>query len=60
MNCFFASLPANSLVRFDAFQGGLGVNTTTGAIDFTGLDRVFAAAEANNVTLIGASEMSGG
>ena len=52
MNSFFASLPPNSLVRFDAFQGALGVNTTTGAIDFTGLDRVFAAAEANNVTLI--------
>lgn len=44
---FFASRPANSLIRFDAFQA-LAINKKTGKLDTTAIDAVFAAAEKAN------------
>lgn len=41
---YFSALPDGSLTRFNAFQN-LAVNRHSGEIDFTALDRVFAAAE---------------
>lgn len=52
MSDFFSTLPAGSVVRFDAFQGGLGVNPATGVVDWTGLDRVFNLAATHDVELI--------
>ncbi|HEY2562298.1 MAG TPA: hypothetical protein VGI44_01230 [Acidimicrobiales bacterium] len=46
------SLPAGAVVRFEAFQGGYATNPATDALDFTGIDRVFADAEARGVLLI--------
>jgi hypothetical protein len=51
LDAFFASLRANSVVRFWAFQGQ-GVNRITKKVDYTGLDRVFRAAERHNQRLI--------
>jgi len=48
----FSKLPPRSVVRFDAFEGGLGVNPKTDQIDFTGLDRVFRAAEQHGIQLV--------
>jgi mannan endo-1,4-beta-mannosidase len=48
----FSRLPPRSVVRFDAFEGGLGVNPKTDQIDFTGLDRVFRAAEQHGIQLV--------
>jgi mannan endo-1,4-beta-mannosidase len=44
LDAFFAGLRPDSVVRFWAFQAQ-GVNRTTKRLDFTGLDRVFRAAE---------------
>jgi mannan endo-1,4-beta-mannosidase len=52
LNAFFASLPANSLVRFWAFQGSMAINIKTHQIDWAPLDRVFAAAAAHGQRLI--------
>src|SRR3984957_12615359 len=52
LNAFFASLPANSLVRFWAFQGSMAINIKTHEIDWAPLDRVFAAAAAHGQRLI--------
>lgn len=51
LDAFFGSLRPDSVVRFWAFQG-LGYNRTTHRIDFTGLDRVFRAAERHGQRLI--------
>src|SRR5665213_259194 len=48
----FASLPANSLVRFWAFQGTMATNVNTHQLDWGPLDRVFAAAAAHGQRLI--------
>jgi len=48
----FASLPANSLVRFWAFQDAIATNVQTDQLDWTPLDRVFAAAAAHGQRLI--------
>ena len=52
LNQLFSSIAPRAVVRFDAFEGGLGVNPTTGQLDFTGLDRVFAAAERHHIELM--------
>ena len=39
-------------MRFEAFQGGYATNPATDTLDFTGIDRVFADAEARGVLLI--------
>ena len=52
MNQLFASLPPNSLVRFWAFQGTIATNVNTDQLDWTPIDRVFAAAAAHNQRLI--------
>jgi hypothetical protein len=44
LDAFFGALRPDSVVRFWAFQAQ-GVNRTTKRLDFTGLDRVFRAAE---------------
>jgi len=46
------SIPPGAVVRFEAFQGGYATNPNTGSLDFSGIDRVFAAAEARGVLLI--------
>ncbi|MBK5305300.1 MAG: hypothetical protein JJD92_01285 [Frankiaceae bacterium] len=51
LDAFFGSLRADSVVRFWAFQAQ-GVNRTTKRIDYTGLDRVFRAAERHQQRLI--------
>jgi mannan endo-1,4-beta-mannosidase len=51
LNSFFASLPPNSLVRFWAYQA-LATNVHTHALDWAGIDRVFAAAAAHGQRLI--------
>lgn len=51
LDAFFAGLRPNSVVRFWAFQAQ-GVNKTTRKIDYTGLDRVFRAAERHSQRLI--------
>jgi hypothetical protein len=51
LDAFFASLRPDSVVRFWAFQAQ-GVNKTTHRLDFTGLDRVFRAAERHGQRLI--------
>ncbi|MFC9553334.1 beta-mannosidase [Rhodococcus sp. NPDC056960] len=48
---FFGSLPQGSLTRFNAFQW-LAIDKATGALDFTGIDRVFRAAEARRQLVI--------
>jgi mannan endo-1,4-beta-mannosidase len=52
MAAFFRSLPAGAVVRFQAFQETTGTNPATGAADWVGLDRVFAAATAAGVGVI--------
>ena len=52
MTAFFASLPRDSIVRFNAFQSSIGINVYTDTIDWTALDRVFALAAANHIFLI--------
>ena len=52
LNQLFASLPPNSLVRFWAFQETIATNINTHQLDWGPLDRVFAAAAANNQRLI--------
>jgi hypothetical protein len=51
LDSFFAELRPDSVVRFWAFQA-LGVNRATRRIDFTGLDRVFRAAERHGQRLL--------
>jgi hypothetical protein len=48
---FFAGLRPDSVVRFWAFLA-LGVNKNTHRVDFTGIDRVFRAAERHGQRLI--------
>ena len=48
----FSSLAPNSLVRIWAFQGSMATNVRTGALDWSPLDRVFAAAAAYRQRLI--------
>ena len=52
LNQLFASLPPNSLVRFWAFQETIATNINTHQLDWGPLDRIFAAAAANNQRLI--------
>ncbi len=52
LNQLFSSRPANSLVRFWAFQATIATNMTTHQLDWGPLDRVFAAAAAHNQRLI--------
>lgn len=51
LDVYFGSLPSRSLTRFDAFQS-LATNKSTGRLDFTALDAVFAAAERHGQLLI--------
>ncbi|MDT7545571.1 MAG: mannan endo,4-beta-mannosidase [Actinomycetota bacterium] len=51
LDAFFAGLRPDSVVRFWAFQAQ-GVNKATHKIDFTGLDRVFRAAERHGQRLL--------
>lgn len=44
LDAFFDKVPEHALTRFAMFQA-LAVNKTTGALDFTAADAVFAAAE---------------
>jgi hypothetical protein len=44
LDAFFAGLPAGSTVRMWGFQGSFATNPVTRARDWTGLDRVVAAA----------------
>jgi mannan endo-1,4-beta-mannosidase len=46
LDTLMQSVPPNGLVRLNAFQA-LGVNVTTHQLDFTGIDRVVAAAARN-------------
>ena len=52
LNQLFASLPANSLVRFWAFQGTMATDITTHQLNWGPLDRVFAAAAAHSQRLV--------
>ncbi len=52
INTFFSSLPAGSIVRFDAFQTTIGEDRGTSTVDWTPLDTVFTEAAANNIYLI--------
>ena len=51
LDAFFTGLRPDSVVRFWAFQAQ-GVNTHTHRIDYTGLDRVFRAAERHHQRLL--------
>jgi hypothetical protein len=51
LDAFFAGLRADSVVRFWAFQAQ-GVNKATHQLDYTGLDRVFRAAERHGQRLM--------
>jgi len=52
LNQLFSSLPPNSLVRFWAFQDAIATNVQTNQLDWTPLDRVFAAAAAHGQRLV--------
>ncbi len=52
LSTFFTSLPPHSLVTFDAFQSTIGLNAQTGKVDWSPLDRVFAAAAAAHVYVV--------
>ncbi len=52
LNELFSSLPPNSLVRIWAFQDAIATNVQTGQLDWSPLDRVFAAAAAYGQRLI--------
>src|SRR3954452_1551634 len=51
LDAFFAGLRPDSVVRFWAFQA-LAVNKSSRTLDFTGIDRVFAAAERRGQRLL--------
>ena len=51
-DALFSQLPAGTLVPFWATQAMAYNNKSTHAIDFTGIDRVFAAAQRNHVLLM--------
>ena len=59
LDAFFSSLRPNSVVRFWAFQAQ-GVNRFTKRIDYTGIDRVFRAAERHRQRLIPVLANQGG
>ncbi|HWE65156.1 MAG TPA: pentapeptide repeat-containing protein, partial [Acidimicrobiales bacterium] len=40
------------MLRFEAFQGGYATNPTSSSLDFAGIDRVFADAQAHGVLVI--------
>lgn len=52
LNALFSSLPPNSLVRIWAFQDAIATNVQTDQLDWSPLDRVFAAAAAHGQRLI--------
>ncbi len=52
INGLFSTFRANSVVRMWAWQGSMGINPTTKALDFAGIDRVLASAKKNNIKLI--------
>ena len=52
LDAFFYKLRPNSTVRMWAFQGSMATNTTTKLTDWTGLDRVVAAAQKDGIKLI--------
>ena len=52
LDTFFSKLRPNSIVRMWAFQGSITTDTTTKKTDWTGLDRVIAAASKRNIKLI--------
>ncbi|HSW88398.1 MAG TPA: cellulase family glycosylhydrolase [Candidatus Saccharimonadales bacterium] len=52
LDAFFAQLRPNSTVRMWAYQGSITTNTTTKQTDWTGLDRVVAAAQKDGIKLI--------
>jgi len=57
---FFSSLPANSIVRFWAFQGDFATNINTHRLDWRPLDSVFYAAAKYHVYLIPVVSDQGG
>jgi hypothetical protein len=52
LDAFFAGLPPHSMVRMWAFQGSMATNPTTHQRDWTGLDRVVAAAQRHSQLLV--------
>ena len=52
MDTFLAKLLPNSVVRLWAFQGSMATNPKTKKTDWTGLDKVVAAAAKNKIKLI--------
>lgn len=52
LDAFFARLPQNATVRIWGFQGSMATNPETGARDWSGLDRVVAAAQRHGQHLI--------
>lgn len=52
LNDLFAHLPPATVVRAWAFQASMGINPATGERDWTGLDRLVAAADTHHVKLI--------
>ncbi|HSX10035.1 MAG TPA: cellulase family glycosylhydrolase [Candidatus Saccharimonadales bacterium] len=52
LDAFFSHLRPNSMIRMWAFQGTIATNVKTKQIDWTGLDRVVAAAQKDNIKLI--------
>ena len=52
LDAFFAGLPPHSMVRMWAFQGSMATNPTTHQRDWTGLDRVVAAAQRHGQMLV--------
>ncbi len=52
INSFFATLRPNSMVRMWAWQGSMAINPTTKQLDWTGIDRVLAAAKRYHQKLI--------
>jgi len=52
ISAMFAGLKRNSLVRFDVFEGTLGTNATTHAIDWAPIDHIFSLAAQYRVYLI--------
>lgn len=52
LDAFFAKLPAHSVVRTWAFQGGMATNIQTKIIDWSGLDRLVNSASKSGTRLI--------
>jgi hypothetical protein len=49
---FFSTLPSNSMIRIWGWQGSMAINPKTKELDWSGIDRVLAAAEKYNQKVI--------